>query len=227
MQQYSTKLTEKKELVSDMFQLRFAKPAGFAFEAGQFIQVQVPNGDKFLLRSYSLSSTPEDDFIELCVKILEDGKASAMFLAMEEGEEMQFRGPVGRFVVNDEHPANFFVATGAGIAPIIGMIRDQLENKKDAKQLHLLFGVRYDHDIFWIERLDQLTSKFANFTYQLTLSRPSTDWKGLQGRVTEHLQDHPKDHGFYICGNGGMVKDVRTLLINNDVDLKSIHLEIF
>jgi ferredoxin-NADP reductase len=62
------KLTSKKEIAVDVLQLRFEKPINFSFKAGQFVQFQIPTPNSPALRSYSLSSTPSDSELELCIK---------------------------------------------------------------------------------------------------------------------------------------------------------------
>jgi len=42
------------------------------------------------------------------------------------------------------------VATGVGISPMVGIIQDELINKKTTQPIHLLFGVRSEKDIFLI-----------------------------------------------------------------------------
>lgn len=225
--EYLAKLSQKKEIAAGVFELRFEKPIGFVYTAGQFIQILVPDGMDMTPRSYSLSSIPSDEFLELCIKIVPNGKGSTYLKELTVGESMQFRGPLGHFVCTSDADAHFLIATGVGIAPIIGMIRSELEEKKSPKGIHLLFGVRHEDDVFWIERLDALTSQYDQFSYRLTLSRPSDVWQGLKGRVTEHLHDHPVDHDFYLCGSMDMVKDVRSTLLNNGVNVKKVRMEIF
>lgn len=227
MKEYIATLSKKIQLTPDMLELHFTRPADFDYTAGQFIQVQVPDGTQFTYRSYSLASTPKDELLELCVKLVPDGKGSTYFKDLTVGSPITIRGPLGHFVCTEEAKAHFFIATGAGIAPIIGMIRDEIENKHIKKGIHLLFGLRYEDDIFWLDRLDKLASEHEHFSYRLTLSRPKEVWSGLKGRVTEHLVEHPADHDFYLCGSMDMVKDVRTLLLKNGVSAKKVRMEIF
>ena len=224
---YQMHLIHRKPIAEDMFELRFTKPKDFDFIAGQFIQLQIPEGEGFTLRSYSLSSTPDDAYIELCVKILPDGKASAHFLKMAEGSLLTFQGPLGKFTCSDKADGRYFVATGAGLAPIMGMIRDELP--KNGTEIHLLFGVRGEDDMFWMDRLEELKKKYEFFSYQVTLSQPKPNggWAGLRGRVTEHLLHHLITHQYYLCGSAPMVKDVRAQLLENGIPSGQIHFEIF
>lgn len=224
---YQMQLISRRSIAQDMFELRFTKPHDFHFITGQFIQLQIPEGDSFVLRSYSLSSTPDDEYIELCVKILPDGKASKYLLEMTEGSPLTIQGPLGRFTCVDKAEGRYFVATGAGLAPIMGMIRDELP--KNGTEIHLLFGVRSEDDMFWIDRLEELKKKYEFFSYHVTLSQPKPNggWAGLRGRVTDHLLHHLIKHHYYLCGSAPMVKAVRAQLLQNGIPLERIHFEIF
>lgn len=226
MQTYQTTLLKKIELAPAMLELHFSRPEGFEYEAGQFVQFLVPDGEKTVPRAYSLCSTPADAHLAFCVKILPDGKASTMFSNMNEGDEATMRGPRGKFTCPSEHDMHL-VATGAGIAPIIGIIKDELQNKQSDKHMHLLFGVRHNEDMFWEAELDALAEQYQNFSYQMCLSKPNETWDGLAGHVTEHVPTNKLSDAFYLCGSPAMVKDVRTKLVDAGVDKSLIHFEIF
>lgn len=226
---YSAKIRAKKQLTADVFECQFEKPVGFDYLAGQFVQFLVPHEGKTKALSYSMSSIPTDDSIEFCVKIHDDGVGCQSILKMGPDGVLEFQGPRGFFVHKENEMPVSFVATGTGIAPILAIIRDELENKKSSSELRLLFGVRSEADIFWLDRLEALKEKYENFTYEIALSQPKPDgtWSGLRGRVTEHLLHHLVSHKFYICGSAAMIKDVREILIKNGVDARAIHFEVF
>jgi len=226
---FLSKISKIEMLNHNIMELHLARPASFPYLAGQFVQFFVPKDDGIVKRSYSLASTPSDQNLEFCIKILPkdlNGPASLYLPTLQHGDTLEISEPRGRFIPRD-HENQYYIATGAGLAPILGMIRDQLENKKNIQKIELLFGVRHKIDIFFEERLKDLQKKFTNFRYQIALSQPGEDWTGLQGRVTDHLLHDLVDHSFYICGNPSMVKDVRTALIMNGIDSKSILFEIF
>ncbi|PIR76004.1 MAG: hypothetical protein COU32_04325 [Candidatus Magasanikbacteria bacterium CG10_big_fil_rev_8_21_14_0_10_42_10] len=229
MQTHTIHLLAKKEVAKNVFELRFSKPESFDFTPGQFVQFLIPSEEKKTPRSYSLSSLPSDAYLEFCIKFLDGGLASEHFRTMNIGTDIECRGPLGRFVVDENNDDHYFVATGVGLAPILGMIRSLIEEKKDDHPIRLLFGVREEDDLFWIDRLETLKQKHSLFDYTVTLSQPQPTggWQGLKGRVTEHLLQHLGKQRFYLCGNAAMVKDVRTLLIEHGVDTTDIHFEIF
>lgn len=226
---YSAQVISKKLLTSDIIELRLSKPANFHYQAGQFVQWLVPDGAAVIRRPYSLSSAPHDQEIEFCVKILPGGVASALAEQLQPNETLQIQGPRGKFVHAGENTPLYFIATGAGVAPIMGLIRDELEYKKTDDEIRLLWGNRSEGDVFWNDRLESLKQAYDNFSYHLTLSQPKAGggWSGLRGRVTDHILHHLVNHEFFLCGNAAMVKDVRQLLLENGVMGEKIHFEIF
>jgi len=224
---FSVTVKAKKYLTENMLEIQCTRPDGFDYAAGQFVQCMIPGRERETVRSYSLSTTPADDYIEFCVKYIEGGIGSEFFKGLSVGDSFDVRGPLGRFTVNENIQGHVFIATGAGLAPIYGMIRDELEQKERTHPLYLIFGLRHEEHIFWLDRLDALAAQYDHFEYQLTLSRPGDTWEGMRGRVTDHLADHNVQHNFYVCGAPAMVKDVRHILIQKNVPSKNIRFEVF
>ncbi len=235
---YTVKVLEKTPLTADVYHLKLEKPVDFGYQAGQFIQWILNKEDKEIFRSYSLCSTPHAPTLDLCIKIVPGGAASEEVKKLQLGDVITIQGPRGRFVQTDTEKNQFYIATGVGLAPILGIIKDELENqpsadhpkggKKTKQNIYLLFGVRSEKDVFWKNELEQLSKDFSNFNFDITLSQPdSTDWDGLSGRVTNHLEEHSAEHKFYLCGSANMVKDVRKILLEKKVEPGDIHFEIF
>ena len=221
---HSVKLLEKKIITPNIWELKFEKPTGFIFQAGQFVQFKVPAGGESALRSYSISSEPKENYLEFCIKYLPDGKASQFFDTLEIGDGAWLSNPKGVFTcANDTGLKKYFIATGTGLAPIMAMLEAGEATSAEQK---LLFGVRTEEDIFWLPRLQALHGRTNRFTFEVALSRPSEDWTGKRGRVIDYVEYDPQAH-YYICGNVEMVKDVRTKLLEKGLNIKSIHFEIF
>lgn len=226
-QVFCAKLLSKQKLAPGICQFSFTKPADFVFTAGQFVQWRVLARDADVMRAYSICSAPADEVLTFCLKILPDGRASQMAADMRAGDELFFTAPRGRFVVSDDTAPLLFIAAGVGIAPIMSILRDELEHKQSSRQMRLIFGVRSEQDVFWTDTLDALQAANENFTYTLTLSRPTDIWSGKRGRVTEHLAQMPADTQYYVCGGADMVRDAREILIQNGAEPSAVHFEIF
>jgi NAD(P)H-flavin reductase len=106
------------------------------------------------------------------------------------------------------------------------LLTDQLRHQ--GKQFWLLFGSRYQRDIFYHAEFLRLASERPNFHYLPTLSRGSVEWQGLRGYVQEHVPGIAQgrtDMHAYICGLDKMVKANRELLKSLGWDRKSIRYE--
>jgi NAD(P)H-flavin reductase len=226
---YSAEVVAKKTLTSKIIELDFKliSPEEISFLAGQFVALILPSGEK---KFYSICTPPEQkNLISFCVDVSPGGSGSKYIESLSVGEKVEFSGPHGVFIVKDETVDHLFVATGAGIAPFKSMVPDALE-KGFEKKIVLLFGVRNEQDLFYLDYFQELESKYPNFKFIPSLSQGSEDWEGEKGRVTSFLQnacEEFKDHFVYICGGVEMVKDVRGLLIEKGKEMKKIKLEIF
>lgn len=222
---YTSELLSKRTIADHVLELRFVKPTGFTFLPGQFVQFRIPEGDKFILRSYSIASAPHEDYLEFCVKVLPDGKASALFAALPVGATADFTQARGMFTIKPEAaPRKVFIATGTGLAPIMSMLAS-LAQTTPTNNLRLIFGVRSAADLFWAARLEQFTKQ--GIATEITLSRPEPTWTGIAGRVTTRLTAPDSEAEYYVCGSLEMVKDVRAALTFANVPAKQVHFEIF
>ena len=230
-QTYIAKILSKDNLTSDVICLSLAKPKKFTYTAGQFIQfyiADITNKKNEILRSYSIASSPNEKDLKFCIKLVSNGKTIQYFKKAKIGQSLKFSGPAGRFTNMGSLNPLYFVATGVGIAPIMSIIQNELIDKKTAQSIHLLFGVRKENDIFWIDILDNLKEKYKNFDYKLTLSQSSPKWSGAKGRVTDHLPKKiEKNDRYFICGNIAMIKDVSNFLETQGLPKTNIHFESF
>lgn len=225
-------LEKRIQLLGDIYELHFklGSPTELSFRAGQFVNIRVEDGNpKIFFRSYSIMSPPgEKSTIKTCIKLVPSGRATSWLTTIPEGTSVKMMGPLGIFKFNEASGKNtIFIATGTGITPLICMIEDQLA-KGNARPIHLLWGFRYEQDIFYTELLESIATKYPNFTYTITLSRPEASWSGTKGRVTEWLEkniEHPETTQVYICGVGDMVSDSAALCQKMGMPKEDVHFE--
>ena len=111
------------------------------------------------------------------------------------------------------------IATGTGLAPMISM----LEALPEETSKLVIFGGRYEEDLYYLEKL----RSFKNVELRTCVSRPSRDFTGEKGRVTDCIHDIAPDDEVYICGNPDMVHSVVTFLKENDHKVDKIYHEDF
>ncbi len=211
--------TQKKLVAPGVYEIRFKKPEGFAFKAGQFVLFDVPlvsDPANIQPRAYSLASTPDEPDILLCIKILPGGRTSTWIeQALEPGTTIVMKGPFGVFTLQPAKTSKdyLFICTGAGVAPFRGMIKHALESG-EKRNMDLIFGARTKADLFWIDEFSELSKQYPNFSFHASLTSGEEDWHGHRGRVQimapQVMAGREQNTAVYICGAPDMVKDVKT-----------------
>ncbi|MET0514124.1 MAG: FAD-binding oxidoreductase [Nitrospiraceae bacterium] len=209
-----------RDLTHDVreIELRLMKPqTTIQFKAGQFISFEMakPGFPLVTTRPYSIASPPSlSDHILLVLNLVVGGSGSTYLFNLRERDVTQFKGPAGSFYVRDDHRDLLLVATGTGIAPFRSMVLSELE-KPISRQVKLVWGLRSQRDLYYQEEFADLSRTHPRFTFVTALSRPDPGWTGVTGRVTTYLETHVdevKNVSVYLCGNGGMIKDVTTTI---------------
>jgi len=222
-------LLEIRDLAPEVRHFRFEAPevAELQFKAGQFVSFTEVLGGKKIIRPYSIASLPAGNRFELCLNRVQEGIFSPHLFDMKPGDSVEMSQPLGFFVVRNPHKPAIFVATGTGIAPFRPMVPDYLR-RPEAKDLTLIFGVRYENSVYYGDEFEALAAKHPNFQFWPTLSRPEPSWTGRYGHVQLHLLEaigDRRDLDVYICGMKAMVDDVRAILKEMGFDRKQIIFE--
>ena len=206
-----TRISETKML----FTMRVETDDLFNFHAGQFITMDLPLGEKRRQRwrSYSIANIPNDrNELEFGIGYLDEGLASKYFFSdLQTGDKIKFKGPEGNFVLpqNMDRPI-IMIATGTGVIPFIGMMREIVKNDIPFKSIHLIYGTRYSKDILFKSELESYVAQLENFQVDIVLSRES-DWAGAKGYVHDIYKNKytTKDSEalFLLCGWSSMVDE--------------------
>lgn len=235
MPQILSGIVSKKENLTGsywLFCLEFQNP--YNFLAGQYVSIKVaPDGTR---RSYSIASAPDGKTIELLIDVSPGGIGSKYFLSLSGGDTVEALGPVGIFTLASKNPKpnRMFIATGSGIAPLRAMTLDSLHKKTALGEVRLLWGMRHEEDLFWQEEFAQLNRDYANFSYQVVLSKPSEHWHGESGHVDDCLRKgfmiQERDLGsweFFLCGGQEMIMETGGYLASQGAAKENIHFEKF
>ena len=212
--------------------LSTAEGQNFEFKAGQFAMLHVPQETgKPALRAYSIaSSDAQKNGFKLLFKYVENGVASKFVWNLKGGETLDFTGPFGK-VFFKEPPTEqiIFLNTGTGLSQHLCYLLSKKEQYPNLKY-RMLFGVRNESEIYFKKELDQLTSELPDFKYEFVLSRPSDSWTGKKGYVQHFIEEFSFtniESTFYLCGNGGMIKEVQEKLEAAGFDKTRVHKEAF
>src|SRR3990167_4426514 len=96
---FECKVNEVRLLTSSICSLSFDSNKPLEFQAGQYINVELPNPtshDAMFSRNYSLATPPHKRPIELCFELV--GFGSNYLSKLAPNDTFMARGPLGKFV---------------------------------------------------------------------------------------------------------------------------------
>jgi propane monooxygenase reductase subunit len=234
IQQGVAEVVSKDAVTHDMrhLVLRLTEPAEIKFFPGQYMDIAIPGTQA--VRSFSMANTSsrESGLLEFIIKIYPDGQFSR-FLAekVAEGDRLELTGPFGVFTLREGDADLVFVGGGAGLAPILALLRTMAERGIQRKAT-FFYGARTRADLCFEAELRELEDKLPNFRYLPALSEPAGDdgWDGETGLITDVVKRHASDltgaHA-YVCGPPPMVEAALPLLSALGVQDKRIYYDKF
>jgi ferredoxin-NADP reductase len=173
-------------------------------------------------RSYSIASAPEDvGRLAITVERIGDGEVSPYLVdELTEGDQLEFRGPIGGYFVWDETPGGplLLVAGGSGICPLMAMIRHRAA-RGSRVPTRLLYSSRSLEDVIYREELDLLAARSDGLEvfHTLTRERPA-GWTGYARRIDLGMLTEVgwrPDEGplGFVCGPTSLVEAVAEALV--------------
>ncbi|HTZ94586.1 MAG TPA: 2Fe-2S iron-sulfur cluster binding domain-containing protein [Streptosporangiaceae bacterium] len=212
--------------------LRLLEPGEIKFFPGQYMDIKIP--ETAVVRSFSMANTSSRDggLLEFVIKVYPDGQFSR-FLAdkLVEGDRLELTGPFGVFTLREGDNDLVFVGGGAGLAPILALLRSMAE-RGIARKTTFFYGARTRADLCFEAELGELERKLPDFRYLPALSEPGggDGWDGETGLITDVVRRHASDltgaHA-YVCGPPPMVEAALPLLASLGVEEKRIYYDKF
>ncbi len=228
---FNGEILEIKSLSPSVKHFKISVSPDFKFIPGQYISLIMEKDSQKFRRPYSIVSDPitQRNYLELCIKILENGVLTPLLDKKEVGEILEFLGPLGEFTLKDKDKNLVFISTGVGIAPFRSIINNLLNNNFKSSII-LLAGYRDEDGILYHDEFKDLENKHKNFIYHHILSRnTNADERGrVQNLIDKHItEETSQDTDFYICGLKDMINSVRIQLKNKGISLAQVYSEKF
>ena len=206
---------------------------GIAFQAGQYVQVEIPGLDQ--PRAFSLASRPDDPtLVELNVRRVPNGQGTTyLHDVLKPDDTIRFTGPLGRFFVRLSDPQPLiFMAGGSGLSSPRSMILDLLASGEQ-RDITLVYGARNRAELYYDEEFVVLASRHPNFHYLPALNEPTEacNWTGARGFVHEtavaHFGNDFRGHRAYLCGPPVMIEACIRSLMQGRLFERDIYTEKF
>lgn len=238
MPTFTTRLRERQCVAEGTIAVQLDKPAGFQFQAGQYVDLLVVtepvSGLEGNSRTFSVASAPYQETLELVMRMSGSGFKTAVN-KIPIGSVFELKGPAGSFRLHDDssRPA-VFLAGGIGLAPFLSILR-QARQDRSRHKFYLFYSNRVLSEAAYLEELKRF-SHIGTVKLHLipTLTRtagPLTDWEGETGRINaamlrRHLPNNLRSV-YYIAGPSQFVSGMISVLTAIDVGESDTRVEDF
>jgi len=212
----------------------FAATSGkkIAYKAGQFITLVFTHHEEEIRRSYSLSSSPDEAFLSITVKRIENGEISRFLLTkVKKGDILNAVEPAGRFTLADFEKEKdiLFFAAGSGIVPIFSQLKYVL-NRPGNSRLTLIYSNQNESSILFKDELNKLLLKNPGRLRIIHLL--SSEGNRLNNQIVERLVNQNIKYDiakaeFYTCGPFTYMRMIRLTLLFMGLEPAQIRKENF
>jgi len=200
------------------------------YKPGQYVDIKIPGSEE--IRSFSMANLPCGE-LEFMIKVYPDGKFSSLLSGgeLQAGHELEVTGPYGVFTLREKSDRPLlFIGGGAGMAPILALVRAMAERGTDRPAVYY-YGARRPQDLFHLDELAELEQRLPNFRFVPALSDcDEEDWSGERGLITDVVARCEQELGevdAYLCGPPPMVDAAIGLLEQKGVPESRVYFDKF
>jgi ferredoxin-NADP reductase len=203
-----------------------------AYKAGQFITLVFNHHNQEVRRSYSLSSSPDEDCLAITVKRITNGEISRFMLTkVKVGDVINAVEPAGIFTPDNtaDQKDLIFFAAGSGITPVFSQLKYIL-NRPGQSKIHLVYSSQDSNAVLFKNQLNELAETYPDRLNMVYLF--SNQGRRLTNLVVEELMNNQvvfsRDKAeFYLCGPFVYMRMIRLTLLYMGIEAGQIHKENF
>ena len=199
-----------------LFRIRVERPKTYRFTAGEFVMIGLDNWseklqkNKPIMRAYSISSGPYDDWIEFYSIKVPNGPLTSKLQHIKVGDMLEVgENPTGTLLLANLDIGGHLImmASGTGIAPFISLLRDP--------ETYDLFE---NITVTWTTRLNAEQDCYRDFLNEMPIEYISTvtqEDSELKGRIQTFMEDgtvkinDPSFQRVMLCGSIGFNNDLK------------------
>jgi len=207
----------------------------FAYRPGQYLTLIHPDG---FARSYSIANDYEiDQYLELHIGATSHGVFSNwIFNAASVGMTLHMRGPAGDCFYNirdidQESTPLLMAATGTGLAPLYGILRDAL-HQGHTGPVQIFHGGRSPERLYYVDTLKALAASHPNVQYYpcvREVAGAQDYYEGpLESIMEQQLNNAALPHTrVYLCGAPAFVHGMRKKIFLKGAKSANIYCDPF
>jgi ferredoxin-NADP reductase len=228
------KLKDRKEVAEGTMSFRFEKPSGWAFKAGQYLDMTLldpsETDSEGNVRSFSIASAPHEETLMVATR-MRDTAFKRVLRTMPFGTAVKIEGPSGDLILqNDSTRTAVFLAGGIGITPFRSIVH-WAAKEKSPNRIVLFYCNRRPEDAPFLAELHSLETenpKYKLIASMTEMEKSHRPWNGETGLINqEMLGRYLKGAAspiYYIAGPPAMVKGLHEMLSKagiNDDDIRT------
>jgi ring-1,2-phenylacetyl-CoA epoxidase subunit PaaE len=235
----ATRRAEADDAVVLGFDVPAELRAAFAFDAGQHLTLRHSIDGAEQRRTYSICSAADEPLLQIGVRRVPGGAFSTwLHGALQPGQQIDVMPPQGRFSLRTDPAARrhlLLVAGGAGITPILGILRAVLAQEPHSR-CTLLYGNRSAGSTMFKDALLDLKNRYiSRFAIHPVFSREPVEAPLNAGRIDATklalvlgtLVDPADLDAVYVCGPHAMNDEAERALLAAGIAAERIHIERF
>ena len=223
---YEETVTRVQHWNESLFSFTTTRHPGLRFKTGQFVMLGLEVDGRPLVRAYSIASPAYADELEFYSIKVQNGPLTSRLQHLQTGDKVLIgRKPTGSLIMDNLRPGKrlFLFASGTGLAPFMGVIRDP-EYYSDFLNIVLLHGVRQVSELGYHDYITQVLPEneyFGDMVKAQLVYYPMVTREAFasHGRVTDMLvpgalgerlglsEFDPEYDRIMICGSPAMLKD--------------------
>ena len=222
-----------------LFSFQIERPDSFRFRSGEFVMIGLKDGDRPLLRAYSIVSPNWEEHLEFFSVKVPEGPLTSRLQHLKVGDYIFLsKKPTGTLVIDALKPGQrlFMVGTGTGLAPFLSVLRDP-ETHEKFEEIIITHTVREEQELAYRDFLeneihaDEVFGELLRdrFTYYPTVTRG--EFK-TPGRITDRIQAgefandlglignrfNPETARVMVCGSMAFNKDMAAMLEDHGLE---------
>jgi len=221
---------EKSLLNESVVRLRLKPQHKLDYQAGQFINLKGQDGTS--IRSYSLASVPTEDYLELHIKRVPEGKVSSyLHDIVGVGDSLSIMGSVGDcFYTNrDLQQPLLMIGVGTGLAPLYGVARDALAQNHTGS-IDIYHGSLATPGLYYIDELSSLAKNNEQLSYIPCVLHGDAPEGGQQGDIQSIVKTNLPDlkgYRVYVCGDPQIVDAIKKQCFMSGASMSDIYSDPF
>ena len=229
---YQEKVLSVHHWSDKLFTFRTTRDPGLRFRNGEFVMLGLAQGERPLMRAYSMTSANYEEYLEFYSIKVPDGALTSKLALIKPGDPILIsRKPSGSLLWDRLRPGAerlYLLATGTGLAPFLSIIKDP-EVYDNFERVILVHGCRYINELSYqtliTEELRQ-NEYFGDSVRDQLLYYPAVTREPYRnyGRITRLLETgkimrdlnlpplSPDTDRCMLCGSPAMLESLGALL---------------